>query len=68
MSDKTCSQCSSQFTCDIENGEKTCWCFDLPNIIPLDSIADSKASEAGCLCPDCLQARIDALSASQPKS
>jgi len=57
---QTCSQCGAEFTCGVTAGEATCWCFDMPNIIPLDSIGTDDDTQAGCLCPDCLQAKIDA--------
>lgn len=59
MPDKICPQCNQKFTCGIADGESICWCFDLPNIIPLDEISNTSSD---CLCPQCLQDKIDVLS------
>lgn len=48
---KSCPQCGTNFTCGIAEGGQTCWCFDLPNVVPVDE-------ETACLCPDCLQKHI----------
>lgn len=58
MTNKTCASCGTDFTCGIESGNKTCWCFDLPNIIAIEAI-DSVDTASDCLCPDCLQVKID---------
>jgi len=59
MSEKTCSSCKTSFTCDIENGKDSCWCFDLPNVIPLGNITINDSSDNDCLCPQCLQNMIE---------
>jgi ribosomal protein L34E len=46
-----CAQCGAAMTCQPEGG---CWCAELP---PVPIPADAK----GCLCPDCLRAKIAAL-------
>ena len=51
---KTCPRCGNGFTCGIQAGQPTCWCFDLPRVIPLE---DAKGE--GCLCPDCLRKWIE---------
>ncbi len=58
MTNKTCTTCGTDFTCGIESGNQTCWCFDLPNIIPIEAI-DRVDTASDCLCPTCLQAKID---------
>jgi len=50
-----CSSCGANFTCGIKAGENTCWCFELPNVMPL---TPDDESAPGCLCPKCLEARI----------
>ena len=43
-----CAQCGAAMTCQPEGG---CWCGELPRVpMPIDA--------KGCLCPDCLRARI----------
>ena len=54
---KSCQRCGTTFTCDIARGEKRCWCFDLPNVLPVDPKKD-------CLCPDCLKKEIAQFTAS----
>jgi len=46
-----CAQCGAAMTCQPEGG---CWCAELPRV-PLPADAE------GCLCPDCLRAKIAAL-------
>ncbi|MBC7814085.1 MAG: cysteine-rich CWC family protein [Burkholderiales bacterium] len=56
---KVCPQCGAAFTCDISAGEAHCWCFDLPNVLPL-------REDASCLCSTCLRAAIaEAMNAAQ---
>jgi len=46
-----CPQCGAAMTCQPEGG---CWCAELPRIpMPTDA--------KGCLCPNCLRAKIAAL-------
>jgi len=46
-----CAQCGATMTCQPEGG---CWCAELPRIpMPTDA--------AGCLCRNCLRAKIEAL-------
>jgi hypothetical protein len=61
MQNKMCASCGSAFECGIEAGEMTCWCFDLPHVIPLDSIGSDDKTGVDCLCPTCLQQKIDDL-------
>jgi hypothetical protein len=46
-----CTQCGAAMTCQPEGG---CWCAELPRV-PMP------AGAKGCLCPDCLRAKIAAL-------
>jgi hypothetical protein len=46
-----CAQCGAAMTCQPEGG---CWCSELPKI-PMPADAE------GCLCRNCLLAKIEAL-------
>lgn len=46
-----CSRCGNKFECGHEQGKSTCWCFELPHVIPVDQAEH-------CLCPECLQKEI----------
>ncbi len=50
---KTCSQCHHNMICDIQQGKSTCWCFELPNIMPVEE------TTGGCLCRECLESAIE---------
>jgi hypothetical protein len=45
-----CAKCSAAMKCQPEGG---CWCAELPKV-PMPTDAE------GCLCPDCLRAKIAA--------
>jgi uncharacterized protein (TIGR00290 family) len=45
---KKCVQCGVPFSCHT----KTCWCGELPRIMPVENITD-------CLCPACLKSAIN---------
>jgi hypothetical protein len=47
-----CAQCGAAMICQPEGG---CWCAELPPVVPMP--ADAK----GCLCRNCLLAKIEAL-------
>ncbi len=49
---KICSLCGENMTCGIQSGNSTCWCFDLPHVMKMET------ASAGCLCRDCLEAAI----------
>jgi hypothetical protein len=49
--EKRCAQCGAAMTCKPEGG---CWCAELPKI-PMPADAE------GCLCRNCLLAKIEAL-------
>jgi uncharacterized protein len=48
---KVCEQCGSKFICEISAGKSTCWCFDLPRVMPVIPSTD-------CLCPSCLDKAV----------
>lgn len=48
---KTCPQCQTEFDCG-SSETKSCWCNDLPKIMPLEE-------NMHCLCPECLKIVID---------
>ena len=50
-----CTQCGAAMTCQPEGG---CWCAELPKI-PMPADAE------GCLCRNCLRAKIEALQNSE---
>ncbi|MBU2896227.1 cysteine-rich CWC family protein [Vibrio hepatarius] len=44
-----CPSCNEPATCDISQGNQTCWCFSLePRVIPLN------LKNNACLCRQCL--------------
>lgn len=45
----SCFQCGSDLVCGAVNGDATCWCDGLPNIMPLNPKATS------CYCQNCLE-------------
>src|SRR5258708_7328378 len=49
--EKQCAQCGAAMTCQQEAG---CWCAELPHV-PMP------AGDEGCLCRNCLLAKIEAL-------
>lgn len=58
--DSVCPQCGATFRCGMEAGDAECWCARLPPL-PLP-VADPArpAAEASCLCPQCMQRRVEA--------
>lgn len=52
----TCKRCRQHFRCGISAGEATCWCFALPQVMPLPD--EQATTKAACLCPDCLEKTI----------
>ncbi len=53
MTHSVCPQCGHAFTCGPQNREESCWCNELPAILPPDP-------EKGCLCRTCLTERTAA--------
>jgi hypothetical protein len=48
-----CPACGAEFLCLAHCGANTCWCLELPRLpMPVEA-------EARCLCPACLQVRIE---------
>ena len=45
----SCFQCGAELVCGAVNGDATCWCDSLPNIMPLNEEATS------CYCQACLE-------------
>ena len=50
--EKLCAQCGAAMTCQQEAG---CWCAELPHVVPMPADAE------GCLCRNCLLAKIESL-------
>jgi hypothetical protein len=51
--EKVCPQCGESFVCGIAASGERCWCFDLPNVMPVKP-------DTACLCPNCLRQAIEA--------
>jgi len=51
-----CARCGAPFHCGALGGDTGCWCQSLPALPPLPGLD-------GCLCPACMQARVDATAA-----
>ena len=49
MADR-CARCGASFGCGMTEGESSCWCAELPAVMPVP-----KEGEGTCLCPRCLQ-------------
>lgn len=47
---ETCGRCGETFGCGGAEGKTSCWCAELPAIMPMG--ADD------CLCPKCLRAEV----------
>jgi len=47
---ETCVACGETFGCGNVEGKTSCWCADLPVVMPVTG--------DGCLCPKCLKAEI----------
>ena len=45
-----CVACGETFGCGNVEGKTSCWCADLPAVMPV--------TDEGCLCPKCLRAEI----------
>jgi len=51
----TCTRCGAEFGCAMVDGSpEPCWCTALPPALPVPQEA------AGCWCPACLRAHIEA--------
>lgn len=49
---KACVRCKAEFGCGADEGKKTCWCEELPAVMPV--------TDEGCLCPACLRQEVEA--------
>ncbi len=47
-----CPVCGEEFECGAKSGKETCWCFELANVLPVNS-------QQNCLCPNCLKKKIE---------
>jgi cysteine-rich CWC protein len=47
-----CPGCGSAVECGMTNGDDTCWCFELPHMLPASGV------EASCYCKACLEGLI----------
>lgn len=59
--ERSCPVCGTVFVCGMEAGKDRCWCASLPPL-PIDPAV------AGCLCPDCLQARLQTAPVNSPRA
>lgn len=48
----SCFKCGAELVCGAVNGDATCWCDSLPNIMPLNEESMS------CYCRDCLEKEL----------
>jgi hypothetical protein len=46
-----CPRCGEKVHCGARAGKSTCWCADLPYVMPMDPAA-------ACLCKTCLEKEI----------
>ena len=46
-----CPACGKPAECGMAKGEPTCWCFELPPVMPMPP----SATEARCYCRACLE-------------
>lgn len=57
----TCTRCGAEFGCAMAAGSlEPCWCTALPPAVPVPQEA------AGCWCPACLRAHVEAELAKRP--
>jgi len=43
----------------MEAGDAECWCASLPPLLPVPAALTADSAAASCLCPACLQARLE---------
>ncbi|WP_218156437.1 cysteine-rich CWC family protein [Pseudoalteromonas denitrificans] len=53
--EQNCALCHATLSCQSEITTSKCWCFELPNIMPINS----KQSDNPCLCKNCLAKKIN---------
>jgi Cysteine-rich CWC len=56
-----CPRCGAAFRCGMAAGDAECWCIQLPQVMPLPSSSPAAPDIAAvsCLCPVCLQQKLD---------
>lgn len=47
-----CPRCGKPVECGMRAGQKTCWCFDLPQVMAVPAAGEDRAA---CLCEACLK-------------
>ncbi len=57
-----CVRCGASFRCGNVAGDPTCWCAELPPVMPLDAAATS------CFCPACLREEVARRVAAEPSA
>jgi hypothetical protein len=50
---KSCPKCGAEFECLAHCAANTCWCMELPNVLPVTGAKED------CLCPKCLTEAIN---------
>jgi hypothetical protein len=61
----TCTRCGATFSCAMADGgpaDQPCWCTALPPVVP---VPGTDTAGAGCWCPACLRAQVDAIAAAK---
>jgi hypothetical protein len=48
-----CPGCGGAVECGMANGDETCWCSELPHVLPLSG------GDAQCFCKACLEKLIE---------
>lgn len=51
--ERSCPRCGAVFVCGNEAGAASCWCAELPAVLPVPGVG------GGCYCPECLHAIIE---------
>ncbi len=46
-----CPRCGTGFRCGMVSGDATCWCTQLPPLLPVPAADDTTTT---CFCPKCL--------------
>ncbi|TAG33810.1 MAG: hypothetical protein EAZ34_07050 [Polaromonas sp.] len=61
-----CPRCGAGLRCGAASGGASCWCFSMPRVVAVPPLGNTQP--ASCLCPACLQQRIDnALTTHRPQ-
>jgi hypothetical protein len=51
--ERSCPRCGAVFVCGNEAGAASCWCAELPPVLPVPGAG------GGCYCPACLREVIE---------